>query len=261
MLPICLGEATKVSNFLLDAAKTYSTRVRLGVQTSTGDPEGEALERAGIPELSRRDITEALTAFEGEIDQIPPMYSALKRDGRRLYQLAREGQQVTREPRPVTIHELSLLDFGADWLKLEVVCSKGTYIRVLAEDIGRALGTVAHAESLRRTAVGPFVASKIHTLDQLSDCVEGGWASLDALLISTDAALVNLPPIRISAEHTARVKHGNSVTVESGQGVGLVRIYGADQQFMGVGELTPESQLKTHRLISPDHNSEPNAGQ
>lgn len=248
MLPLCFGEATKISNFLLDATKRYATRVRLGVQTDTGDPEGKIIERAAVPELAREDIEEALRAFTGDIQQVPPMYSALKKDGKRLYQLARDGEEVVRAPRPVTIHQLQLTDSGSDWLDLDVVCSKGTYIRVLAEDIGRGLGTVAHAESLRRTAVGAF-GGLMHTVDHLERLAEQGTEALDALLIAPDAALTDIPALQLEAEQLPRVRHGNPVTVDAPGHRGLVRIYSDQGEFLGVGEVTADNQLAPKRLM------------
>ncbi len=251
MLPVCLGEATKVSNFLLDSSKGYSTRVHLGVQTDTGDPEGQVIEQTVVPELDRSDIEEALRAFEGDVEQVPPMYSALKKDGKRLYELARAGQEVERSARPIKIFDLTLTDFGENWLDLDVVCSKGTYIRVLAEDIGRALGTVAHAETLRRTAVGPFGGGQMYAIEQLEAIRDSAEPeSLDRLLIPTDAALSDLPAIHVNETQLAPVRNGNPVQLPPEQYRGLVRIYADRHEFLGIGELTSSSELRPKRLIA-----------
>ena len=167
LLPVCLGEATKASAFLLDADKRYVTSIKLGAKTSTADPEGEIIETAAIPDISLERLGEVLEGFLGDIQQLPPMYSAVKHKGERLYKLAREGLEVERAPRTITIHDLVCLDFDSVTLQLEIHCSKGTYVRTLAEDISEALGTLGHVAELRRTAVGPFTDADMVSIEQL----------------------------------------------------------------------------------------------
>jgi len=249
MLPICLGEATKVATYLSDASKAYAARISLGMQTSTGDPEGEPVDQANVPELDREDFLEALATFEGEIEQVPPMYSALKSDGRRLYELAREGVEVERPARAVKIFQLSLVDHGPDWLDIEVVCSKGTYIRVLAEDLARALGTVGHCASLRRLVVGPFGGGDTYTLDQLALKAEHGHSALDDLLMSADAALGHLPALKVPEQSLAAVRNGNLIEVAPERYQGLVRIYDPEHQFLGIGELLGNTRMQPKRML------------
>ncbi|MDH5765707.1 MAG: tRNA pseudouridine(55) synthase TruB, partial [Gammaproteobacteria bacterium] len=166
MLPVCLGEATKISAFLLDADKTYRFKCQLGTRTTTADAEGEVLETKPFEHITRSDIEKIIPQFMGDIEQVPPMYSALKKDGQRLYELARQGIEVERKPRPVTIYRLDLIDFSAGEVELEVQCSKGTYVRTLAEDIGHVLGCGAYVTSLHRTTVGPYQGEMV-SLEQL----------------------------------------------------------------------------------------------
>ena len=184
ILPICMGEATKVSAFLLDADKRYQVRCRLGIRTTTADAEGEVLEERPIGTYSGDQLEAVFDGFRGRIEQIPPMYSALKHKGERLYKLARQGVEVEREPRPVNIYELTLAGQGDDWIDIDVHCSKGTYIRTLAEDIGEKLGCGAHVAALRRSAVGPYGSDQLITLEQLEALKE------------TDMPAIGLVPIR-----------------------------------------------------------------
>lgn len=174
LLPLCFGEATKVSGFLLGADKRYRVRIRLGITTATGDGEGEVLEERPWEHIGRADVERVLPRFLGEIQQVPPMYSALKHEGQRLYRLARQGVEVERPPRTVTIHALELLDFEPGLVELDVHCSKGTYIRTLAEDLGKALGTGAHVQALRRTGLGPFDAERTVTMERLEELAAAG---------------------------------------------------------------------------------------
>ena len=173
LLPLCLGEATKLSGFLLDTDKRYFVKVRLGRTTATADTEGETLEEKPVPMLDTQAIEAVLQRFRGDIAQVPPMYSALKHKGKKLYELARKGLEVEREARRVSIYELTLLGFGSDFLELDVHCSKGTYIRSLAQDIGMEIGCGAHVEQLRRTAVGGFTLDQSVTLEKLEALTEG----------------------------------------------------------------------------------------
>lgn len=209
LLPLCFGEATKFSADLLEADKTYNAELLFGVTTDTGDAEGTVLQRRPV-EFGRCDLEAALMRFRGRISQIPPMYSALKRNGIPLYQLARQGIEVERKTREVTIYELRLLDFSGNACRLHVSCSKGTYIRTLAEDIGNALTCGAHLTALRRVAIGPLSISDAVTLDQLSLLSEDDRASW---LLAPDTLLQSLPDVHLDDEAALRFSHGNPVNI------------------------------------------------
>lgn len=242
LLPICFGEATKFSADLLDADKTYEADVLFGITTDTGDAEGRVLERR--PAVFDEDaLHAALAKFRGPISQIPPMYSALKRDGKPLYELARQGIEVERAARAVTIHELALLDFTDDRCRLRVSCSKGTYIRTLAEDIGAVLGCGAHLTALRRTVVGPLTLSGALTLDELSAFEE---SARPARLQAPDALLQTLPAATLDPEATTRFMHGNPVGTE--MPAGRYRVYG-DGRLLGLGDADQAGKLHPRRLV------------
>ena len=249
MLPVCLGEATKFTGVLLGAAKGYLAGCQLGMSTTTGDPEGEVLDSAPLPDLSRRRIDSVLAGFVGEIEQIPPMYSALKHQGKRLYQLAREGREVERSPRRVRIYELELLGVNRAHLELKVSCSKGTYIRTLVEDVARKLGTVGHTVALRRTWVGPFPEGTMRSLDELRSMSELG--TLGRVVLNTDAALEELPAVHLDSAEARRVAHGQIVDTAQDQ-QGRVRLYRRGGEFLGVGEIRADGSLAPIRLISTE---------
>lgn len=244
MLPICLGEATKVAGDLLDGRKAYLFTARLGSRTETGDLEGEVVETLPVPPDLPARLAAAAEAFRGPQQQVPPMYSALKRDGQPLYKLARMGLEIEREPRQVTIHRLDLLGIeGADshW---RVECSKGTYVRVLAEDIARHAGTCAHLSALRREWAEPFQGLPLVTLEQvLADPAA-------VALLPADAALPQLPAVRLQAFAASRLQHGQQVHAGEGAPVGRCRVYGAEGQFLGVGEVLPDGGLQPRRLFN-----------
>lgn len=243
LLPLCFGEATKFSADLLDADKTYEADVKLGITTDTGDAEGQVLTNAAVT-TSIADVERLLPRFTGPIKQVPPMHSALKRDGRPLYELARQGIEVEREARDVTIHALDMLGLEGDVLRLRVSCSKGTYIRVLAADIGQVLGCGAHLTALRRTRVGDLVLERSVTLSQLElqDEVQRG-----AHLLPVDALLQSLPAVHLAAAEANRFSHGNPVTLPTGL-LGKIRVY-AEGRLLGVGEPGPGSLLWPKRLV------------
>jgi tRNA pseudouridine55 synthase len=243
LLPLCFGEATKFSADLLDADKTYEATLQLGVTTDSGDAEGQIIENAAV-NVSENDIFSVLPRFIGDIEQIPPMHSALKRDGRPLYELARQGIEVERAPRAVTIHAIDCLAFAGDVLKLRVRCSKGTYIRVLAADIGRALGCGAHLTALRRTEVGDLTLNGAATLADLEALAEDERGSR---LQPVDALLSSLPRVEVAGEHAERFRHGNPVPLPEGL-AGKIRVY-ADGRLIGVGEPGPGGQLWPKRLV------------
>jgi tRNA pseudouridine55 synthase len=231
MLPVCLGEATKVAGYLLDGDKEYEFTMRLGERTATGDREGEVVEHGPVPADPRAAILAVLPAFRGPIQQVPPMYSALKRDGQPLYRLARQGIEVEREARSLTIHALELLDVAAAEASLRVRCSKGTYVRTLAEDLARALGSCAHLTALRRTVVAPFPAGALVQLE----AVEAAPAAVT--LLPPDAALPQLPAVQLDELATQRLRMGQAVPVEATADPAgtLVRLYAPSRVFLGVG--------------------------
>lgn len=250
MLPICLGEATKVSSFLLDADKRYQMTCKLGEKTDTADAEGEVVETCSVPELDKATVEEVLTRFIGPIEQIPPMYSALKHNGERLYTLARQGKVVERKPRAITIHELTLLSLGVDTCELEIRCSKGTYVRTLAEDIAEALGTLAHVIALRRLGVGPFNdVDQMVTLDELKKMADSGLESLDDRLLPIESALTGWPGVQVSSNDAFYVRQGQAVQVPHAPTSGWVRIYEDGEQFLGMGQIQDDGKVAPKRLF------------
>jgi tRNA pseudouridine55 synthase len=255
LLPLCFGEATKVSALMLDDNKRYQVVVQLGVMTDTGDAEGTVIETKPVPELSVDDILVCLEKFTGEIDQVPPMYSALKLNGKKLYELAREGKTVERKARHITIFELKLLDFAKDQLTLDVFCSKGTYIRSLAEDIGHALGCGGTVKELRRLEAGQFKIENAKTIEQLTAMDR---QSLFQCLINVDKPLEALPAVQLSDEQAICIKHGQSLNLslagdEASESMenqqGTVRMYN-DAVFLGLGEMLRDGKLAPKKLFN-----------
>ena len=245
LLPVCFGEATKFSHLLLDADKTYHARVRLGVTTTTGDLEGEVTSRAPVT-VTPQKVVSALHRFVGEIMQVTPMYSAVKQGGQPLYKLARAGRELPRAPRKVVVRELALLEVAEPEFELKVVCSKGTYIRVLAEEIGRELGCGACLSALRRTAVGGHaLAGGAVTIQQLQTMTP---QQRDAILLPPDALVAALPRFDLDAEQTRRIIRGQAVEQVTAPAVGLARIYGPDRQFLGLAEVTSVGRMVPRRL-------------
>jgi len=243
LLPLCFGEATKFSADLLDADKTYEAVLKLGVTTDTGDAEGAVTGTVAV-DAAESAILSVLPRFVGDIRQIPPMHSALKRDGRPLYELARQGIEVERAPRAVTVHAIDCLGFAGGLLTLRVACSKGTYIRVLAADIGQALGCGAHLTALRRTRVGDLDLAGAVTLAELEALDE---AERPGCLQPVDALLRNLPVVSVAGEAAERFRHGNPVDLQPGLG-GKIRVY-ADGRLIGVGEPGSDGRLWPKRLV------------
>jgi tRNA pseudouridine55 synthase len=252
LLPLCFGEATKFAQDLLEADKTYETVVHLGVSTDTGDTEGSVIATRDV-DVTREQIDTVLCRFRGEIDQIPPMYSALKRDGKPLYEYARAGVTLEREARRVTIHLLEFVDYRAPYLSLRVSCSKGTYIRVLGEDIGAALGCGAHLQALRRTQVGSLRLDTAVTLDMLADTPE---AERVLRLAPVDALLSSFPSVALSEGLAARFLHGQRLalgkeSVIYPQEQGRVRVYReGDGCLLGTAQLMEYGVLAPERLIA-----------
>jgi len=249
ILPICLGEATKFSSYLLGANKTYRATCRLGETTTTGDAEGEVVERRPVT-VDATQVERSLVQFVGEIEQIPPMYSALKHRGKRLYQLAREGRQVERKPRRVTIYQLTLLSCSGSNLSFEVSCSKGTYIRTLAEDIGEVLGCGAHLSALRRSAVDSFVEQDGVTIEQLQALEQQDGGQLDALLLPVTRAVMQFPELTLDASSSLRISQGKRIQLGTFEATGLCRLVTGEGRFIGLGKVTPDGELAAKRLMN-----------
>ncbi len=246
MLPICLGEATKVAGDILAGRKCYRFSVALGSATATGDAEGAVTGVLPVPPLNAAHVTTVLQRFLGPLEQVPPMYSALKHGGQPLYRLARAGVSVPRAARAIEIFALTLQELTPPHLDLEVLCSKGTYVRVLAEDIAAALGTVGHVSSLRRPYVEPFAAHTLHTLEALEELARRG---APPPLLPIDAALMHLPEFRLSDADTRRLLRGQRVARDAGVPAPRVRLYGPDGAFLGLGEADGAGGLQPRRLI------------
>jgi tRNA pseudouridine55 synthase len=248
-LPICLGAATKVSAYLLEARKTYAVVAALGAATDTGDADGEVVERSDAAPPSAAAVLEALASFHGDSEQIPPMYSALKRGGRPLYELARRGIEVERAPRRVRIHVLELDAYDWPELRFTVTCSKGTYVRTLVADIAAALGTLGYVTGLRRLSVAPFAERGMVDFDTLDRAAGAGVPALDALLLPVETPLLGWPCIDLDAERATRLSRGQRVSAEAGWPRGLVRLTAPGAGFFGVGEVSAEGELVSRRLF------------
>lgn len=244
LLPLCFGEATKFSADLLDADKTYVARLKFGVATDSGDAEGQVIATRPV-QFDEAQLRALLPRFTGDITQVPPMHSALKRDGRPLYELARQGIEVERQPRPVTIHSLELLEWSGEEAVLRVSCSKGTYIRSLAIDVGEALECGAHLTGLRRTVVGRLSVEQAFSLDRLESLDE---AQRPACLLPVDALLQDLPRVDLDESAGERFRHGNPSPAPAGMN-GRCRVY-SESRLLGLGEFRPDGELWPKRLIS-----------
>ena len=244
LLPLLFGEATKFAQYGLDAAKEYVADVKLGAATDTGDAEGRVVEQRAV-EVDADRLAQALEGFRGDIVQVPPMYSALKYEGRPLYELARAGQSVDRAARTVRIHELELVGRKDDLLRLRIRCSKGTYVRQLAIDLGLALGTVAHLQALRRTAVGAFRIEQALSLDDLQAL---GKTARAALLLPPDSLLGDLPRLELAEEQARRFLNGQVLPLDAPQGA--CRVYRGQGGLLGIGEVQAGSGLRPVRLIA-----------
>lgn len=255
LLPICLGEATKFSHYQLDAVKSYQAIIKLGEQTDTGDAEGEIIATIPVPNVTQAMLQSVTEQFLGEIMQVPPMYSALKKDGKKLYELAREGIEVERAARPLTIYELSLTPLSDQQLQLTVTCSKGTYVRVLAEDIAKALGTVGHLTALRRIQTGDF---EIADAIPLADFAALDIAARFDKLLAVDACVHSLPSLVLDASQSKRIRQGQRLNVKATmltQQLNLTanqmfRLFDPQQQFLGTGLLEPNGRLQPMKLVN-----------
>jgi len=249
MLPLCFGEATKVSAYLLDAEKTYRVTARLGEATDTGDGDGEIIAEAPVPDIGREGWEAILNKFLGDSEQVPPMYSALKKDGKRLYELARQGQTVERAPRPIRISEIALLEFSGRRLVFRVRCSKGTYVRTLVEDIARKAGTVAYTARLHRESVGDFRSEDMLDMTGVEQLAESDPQALRSRLLPADAALAGWRALSVEAGDEAAFCSGKKIACHA-DGAGLVRIYGSDERFLGIGELAGDGWLAPKRVFN-----------
>ena len=254
VLPLCFGEATKFSQFLLDADKGYLSTIVLGVATDTADADGQVIARKDATTIDAEAVRHAMAALTGAIEQVPPMYSALKVDGQPLYKRARAGEGVGRSPRPGNIHQCDLLDYSPGEtaeISTAVLCSKGTYIRTLAEDLGTALNLPAHVKTLRRTQAGPFGLTNAVTLAQLEAAADAGSEdSLDPLLLPVDASLTHLPSVLLSEAATFYMRKGQPVVVPNGPQSGMVRIVDAGGTFLGVGKAQDDGTIAPVRFLA-----------
>ena len=254
VLPLCFGEATKFSQFLLDADKGYTSTFTLGVETASGDAEGEVLATIDASHITEAMVREALAQFRGEIEQVPSMFSAIKHNGQPLYKLARAGKEVERKSRRVTVYELELTAYrGGEHPEVDVriLCSKGTYVRSIAEDLGKALGCGAHVSALHRTKAGPFDESDMVSMATLEALKENdALAEMDALLRPLDAALGELPMVRMSEAGGFYIRQGQPVQVPDSPCEGMVRMGLESGEFLGIGEILDDGRVAPRRLIA-----------
>ncbi|EGQ9191284.1 tRNA pseudouridine synthase B [Vibrio parahaemolyticus] len=256
MLPICLGEATKFSQFLLDSDKRYRVIAKLGERTNTSDSDGEVVETRPV-DVTLEKLEACIEKFRGESDQVPSMFSALKYQGKPLYEYARKGIEVPRESRKITVYEIVLHRFEGDEVEMEVHCSKGTYIRTIVDDLGEMLGCGAHVTMLRRTAVAKYPYEKMVTLEQLNELLEQAHREeiaprelLDPLLMPMDTAVEDLPEVNLVPELADMVQHGQPVQVLGAPEQGSLRLtMGEERLFIGVGEMNDDGKIAPKRLV------------
>ncbi len=250
MLPICLGEATKFSGYLLDADKCYTATCQLGVTTTTGDAEGEVVQQRPVAVYDTQLMAQMVERFSGEIEQVPPMYSALKHKGQPLYKLARKGEEVERKPRCITIYNLEILRYQGDELDIRVHSSKGTYIRTLAEDIGEFLGCGAHLTALHREWVAGYKDLPMVSLELVEQLAEQGLNQLDEYLLPMETALKDFPQVELDADASFYICRGQQVFVANSPGSGLLRLYSHKKAFLGLGEVQSDGRIAPKRLVS-----------
>ena len=243
VLPICFGQASKVTAFLIDSDKRYRCTAQLGVTTTTGDKEGEELDIRKVTPFNKADVEKVLENFRGDIEQIPPMHSALKHNGQPLYKLARQGIEIKRKVRNVSIHELSLIEFTEDTITLDVHCSKGTYIRTLAQDIGEAMGFGAHLSMLRRTEVFPFDCSKLYSIEEIETLASEN--DLEKTLLAIDSVLLDFPKIQLNDEEVALIRNGIKISRKDTPKSDMIRLYSAYDEFLGIAKYAVSDSGKT----------------
>jgi tRNA pseudouridine55 synthase len=250
MLPICFGEATKFSQYLLESDKQYRVKVQLGIKTTTGDAEGEAISTRPVENVTLERLTALMQKFTGPIQQIPPMFSAIKHQGKPLYELARKGIEIERAPREVQIYSLQCDGLEQDTFNMDVHCSKGTYVRTLAEDIGEELGCGAHVIGLRRISVTPYQQSKMITFEALEELFrDAGPAGLNQLLLPVESSVEALPTVKLSTSSAFYMRTGQPVMVPHMPTDGLVRLYSDEGTFLGVGEILDDGRVAPKRLV------------
>jgi tRNA pseudouridine55 synthase len=251
LLPLCLGYATKFSSFLLDADKRYRVSVRLGIRTSTADAEGEVVATAATDGVTEAAVRDVLGDFVGSIEQLPPMYSAVKHQGERLYKLAREGKEVQRTRRTIQIFALDLRRMELPEIELDVHCSKGTYVRTLAEDIGDRLGCGGHVSALRRSGVGPYIEghTRFVSMAEVEAAAEQDLDAMDAKLLPLDSVLDHCPALRLSADAAFYLRQGQPVLVPQAPANGMVRLYDQSERFVGIGVILDDGRVQPKRLL------------
>ncbi len=252
MLPLCFGEATKFSQYLLGADKTYLVRARFGVRTDTADSDGTVVESTEIRISDEATLRRAVQCLTGPIMQVPPMYSALKHHGQRLYEIARAGREVERAARPVEIYSFEIEHFDPVTPLFRVRCSKGTYIRVLIEDVAREIGSLAHVIELRRTSVGAFDEAAMITLEQTMVAAEEGTEALDALLLPLDEVVGQWPLVRLKSQEARLLLRGSEIAAPNGLSAGMARLYTDGDSFFGMGEVMADGRLLPRRLLAHD---------
>ena len=251
MLPICFGEATKLCQYLLDSDKYYRVTAKLGERTATGDAEGDVIATAPVEGVTPERIEAIMQQFMGLIEQVPPMYSAIKFQGQPLYKLARRGIEVERKSRTVTIHSLRLLGSDATSFEFDVHCTKGTYVRTLVDDMGLVLGCGAHVGALRRTAVAPYQTCAMVTLDELEAVkAESGVDALKRYLLPLESSVQSLPSIQLSTAATFYLRMGQPVMATQVKTNGLIRIFSDNGDFMGIGEMLDDGRVTPKRLLA-----------
>lgn len=248
LLPVCFGEATKFSGYLLDSSKSYRAECRLGVTTTTADGEGEIIAKKPV-NVSLSEVQDVVKRFRGVIEQIPPMHSALKHQGERLYNLARQGIEVERKSRNIEIFSLDIVNFEGHMLELDIHCSKGTYIRTLAEDIGEALGCGAHLAALERTGVQPFWGEKSWTLDELRAIKDDETQNLDDCLLPVETALSDWPDIELTPDMSFYLLQGQPVQVPKAPIDGFVRLFDPSKGFIGLGQILTDGRVAPKRMM------------
>ena len=251
LLPLCFGEATKFSQYLLSADKTYLVKMRLGIRTATGDTEGEVIAERAVPMVTTAELEKIFEQFRGEIEQTPSMYSALKHQGRPLYQLARQGITVERKSRRLTVYRLTILNFTADVVQFELHCSKGTYVRTLVDDFGEALGCGAHVTELRRLTVGAFSSEQMISLDALqNECAASSAEGLDHHLLPVQSALAHWPQLMVAESTAFYLRQGHPVVIPHAPLSGWVCLLDKQNRFLGIGEVLEDGKIAPRRNIS-----------
>ena len=249
LLPVCFGQATKMSGFLLAASKRYQVTASLGKKTDTGDADGRVVDEMPVLAVDIERLEPVLKQFKGPQKQVPPMYSAIKHEGQRLYELARQGLEIEREPRDIEIYGLELLAADAGTFRLEVSCSKGTYVRTLIEDIAQALGTVAHVTALRRLGVGPYDEGNMYTVEELEALAGQGEEQLAGTLLPVDSAVLHWPSVELGRDSAFYLMQGQPVTAPGAPSSGNVRLYDERHNFLGIGEAKRDGRVAPTRLF------------